>query len=168
MDHSCARAIYEDIRNVPYQVSTKPGVPAANCYFKGMRLIEKLSQLGYPVKACVGEMDWTKGPIPEEITALRPVDYPPEQHFWVSIEIDGVWRMIDPSIDPITAELGFRMVDFDGDARTCFHLTRVYSQKEQIENLQAILQPGFFEDYFEKNGAFLHAVNHWLNEKRKI
>lgn len=168
MAHELAQKIFETIRSEPYRVSTEPGVLAANCYFKGIRLITELSQLGYPVKACVGEMDWSKSPLPQEIIELRSKKHQLGQHFWVSIFIDDEWRMIDPSIDPKTAELGFRMVDFTGDTRTCFEVTKTFSQKEQMDNYQVFQDKFFTDEYFEHNRLFFRAVNEWLDINRMI
>ena len=166
MKHLAACKIFEDIRNEPYLVSTSPMVEAPNCYFKGIRLIKELAQLGYAVKGHVADIDWADTPVPDEIVNLRPKDFPSEQHFYLSVLIDGVWRVIDPSIDPQTATLGFRMVEFEGDARTCFDLQRKLSQKEQIEVFQKMADIKMIEDYFQKNAVFLQAINEWLEKSR--
>lgn len=166
MRHERARQIFEEIRNEPYRVSTAPDIEVPNCYFKGIRLIKELEQIGYAVRGKVAEMDWRVSPLPQEIIDLRPNDYQEEQHFYVEVEIDGEWRVIDPSIDPASAALGFRMVEFEGDPQTCFHLTREFSQEEQIAIFEKMARPAFIEAHFQKNEAFLTAVNAWLDKNR--
>ena len=166
MDHSLAKKIYEAIRNEPYLVSTEVGVEAPNCYFKGLRLIRALGELGYAVKARLADIDWTNTPIPTQITSLIPNGCQ-ERHFYIEVLIDNEWRTLDPSIDPATAKLGFRMVDFAGDDKTCFDLDRIYTHEEQVEFMNTWGEgDSALKQYFFEMHPFLLAANKWLKEKR--
>lgn len=165
MNHSAAQKIYEEIRNEPYTVSTEFGIEAPNCYFKGIRLIKSLAELGYTVRGCVADIDWKDTIIPNEITSLIPSNIQ-ERHFFVQVIINDQWVTLDPSIDPITAKLGFRMVDFNGDDRTCFNIGKIYTHNEQIELLLNFAKKGVMENYFQQMNPFLVRVNEWFKTQR--
>lgn len=167
MNHSLAQKIYEEIKNEPYNVSTEFCVEAPNCYFKGIRLIKALAELGYAVRGRVADIDWKNTPVPSEIVSLIPKDAQ-ERHFFVEVMMDDEWRTLDPSIDPETEKLGFRAVSFDGDPRTCFDLDKRYMHVEQIDFLSTFSQEDVGENYFNMMLPFLISVNEWFDSQRKV
>lgn len=70
LDHSIAKELFLEIRERPYRVSTKPFVPANNCFYKNSDLLVGLGQLGYEVRGRTAEMIWPDV-IPEEIRLLE-------------------------------------------------------------------------------------------------
>ena len=164
MNHSNLEKIYNDIREEPYLVSTEANVKAPNCYFKGMELIETYARLGVPVRAKVAIFDWKKSPIPSHITDLISNDIT-HTHFYVEALIDNDWRTLDPSIDPKSEKLGFRMVDFKGDENSCFELSHVFSDHDQAERYLNITDQEKII-YFQKMKPFLKAFNEWIEAER--
>jgi len=164
MDHSRLEKIYNDIRQEPYMVSTQYGKEAPNCYFKGLRFMKSAGELGYPVKARIGDFDWKDTPTPDEVIALAPPGHQ-EMHFYVELYIDNQWRTLDPSIDDKTEKLGFRKVSFEGDQKTCFDLHKLYSQDEQVRKIET-LDERVLKEYFTKMGPFLNTFNEWIEAER--
>ena len=166
MDYSYPQKIYEDIRSVPYLVNTAPKQEFPNCYYKGMKLMTAYSRMGIPVRAKTAIFDWKKSPIPSHILALLSDDFE-HTHFYVEAFINNEWRTLDPSIDPLSEKLGFNMVDFEGDDNTCFHLTKIFSDEEQLEHFSTISEEDDdFEEYFKKMTPFLKAFNEWIEAER--
>ncbi len=166
MNHDVAKKVFERIRNQPYLVTTEQGEVAPNCFFKGCQLIHELSILGYGVRGRTAEMDWTRTPLPLEILDLIPDDIL-QLHFFPEVLIENEWRMLDPSIDPATARIGFHMNEFDKRKQECFKLTKVYELEEQIVVFNRISQPSYQKHYFERTRPFLLAVNAWLVRERR-
>ena len=166
MQHDVAKNVFERIREQPYLVSTEQGQVAPNCFFKGCQLINDLSVLGYGVRGRTAEMDWTRTPLPTEITDLI-LDDVLQLHFYPEVLIDGEWRILDPSIDPETAKLGFKMVEFENEeGKCCFATSNVCSLEEQIVMFNKISEPAYLEHYFSRSRLFLEAINKWLIEQR--
>ncbi len=164
--HAVARRIFEEIRERPYAVSVEAGVAANNCYYKGIELLQRLGCLGYAVRGCTAETFWDETLIPPEIHKL----YPPKHlvtHFYVEAEIDGAWRILDPSFDPVLEKAGFRIGQWDSRTIACFTLTKIYDQKEQIAYTEMWNDPVYAVSYFLEAGPFLRAFNTWLDGVRK-
>jgi hypothetical protein len=163
MNHAAANAIFEEIRNRPYAWSVAVGQPANNCYFKGIELLQRLGILGYAVRGRVGET-FLDARIPEEIRRLYPRDVL-LTHFWVEIEIDGRWQPADPSYDPPLGVAGFPVNDWDS-GKTCFEITRAYSQEEAIAYQAEWNDPRYAAEYFAAIGPCAQALNKWFDSVR--
>jgi len=129
MNHSAAKAIFEDIRNRPYGWSTVPGVSANSCYFKCIELLQRLGGLGYALRGRIGDT-YLDDKIPIEIRRLYPSEFP-LMHLWVELQLDNQWYALDTSYDPPLSKAGF-IVNEWGSNQTCFDITRKYSQEEVI------------------------------------
>lgn len=165
-DHNLARRIFEEIRERPYQVPTRPGEVAWECSAKAQELVKELAILGYDTRIRIADMDWYDSPIPRDILDLHPKDRP-TTHFYPEVLIDGAWRLIDPSIDSALVEKGFRLVGFEGDPRSCFTITRVYNSAEQLAFAGLWTDPAFVEQYFRDVSPFLRAVHDWFEQVRQ-
>lgn len=165
MKHEVAKRIFEEIRNRPYAWSTQLGVPANNCYFKGIELLQRLGILGYAVRGRVGNT-YLDQKVPEEIRMLYPKD--PKYgltHFWIEAEIDGYWRVLDPSYDPALGRVGFRFNEW-GSGETCFDITEEYSPERTIEYQELWNQPDYGVAYFDAVSECAIAMNRWLESIR--
>jgi len=165
MDHREAQRIYEEIQSRPYCASTQPNVPANNCYFKGIELLQRVGVLGYAVRGRVGETYWDASVIPQRIIDLYPQQHL-VTHFFVEAEIDGQWRTLDPTFDPALAKAGFRVAGWGGANAPCFDITKLYSQDEAIAYQAMWADPTYAAAYFTEAAAFLSELNLWLETAR--
>jgi hypothetical protein len=163
VDHRAALSVFADIQRRPYRVSTQLGVPADNCYFKGIELLQQLGILGYAVRGRVCETIWDPAIFPAEIIALHPKDML-STHFFVEVELDGQWRIADPSFQPALAKHGFPIGRFDGTPAPCFPVTKLYTQEESIAYQLLWAQPDYGRRYFDRAGPFLTQLNAWLSK----
>lgn len=161
MDHSRAISIFKEIQNRPYRVSTRPNVAADDCFPKGIELIQRLGMLGYAVRGRICETFWDEAIFPREIVALHPKDILCT-HFFVELEMDGEWKILDPSFPPTMKRLGCSIGSFSGTPAPCFPVTRLYTQEENIRYQQLWESPTCIEDYFTRCGDFLSRLNAWL------
>lgn len=164
MEHQAARAIFEEIRNRPYAWSSQMDKPADNCYFKGIELLQRLGTLGYAVRGRVGET-FLDAKIPEEIRLLYPSEFQ-LTHFWVEVLLKDVWHTLDASYDPGLENAGFNVNDWDSN-RTCFEITKVYTQQEAIAYQDVWSDPEYARSYFEAVGPCATALNKWYESLRK-
>jgi hypothetical protein len=164
MEHQTARTIFEEIRNRPYAWSTEIGKPANNCYFKGVELLQRLGVLGYAVRGRVGET-YLDTKTPEAIRALYPSEFQ-LTHFWVDVLLGDVWHTLDASYDPGLASAGFDVNDWNSN-RTCFQITKAYTQQETIAYQHVWGDPEYARSYFEAVGPCAAALNSWYDSLRK-
>lgn len=165
MMHDIAKSIFEEIRNRPYAWSKQNGVVANNCYFKGIELLQRLGILGYPIRGRVGET-YLDTKIPEDIRRLYPSEFC-LTHFFVEIQIDNEWRILDPSYDPPLKKHGFIVNDWDSN-RTCFDITRLYGQDEQVVYQQDWNNPEYAARYFNKIVPCASALNEFFENLRRL
>ena len=165
MNHAQAIKIFEEIRSRPYTLSTKPGVPSDNCYFKGIELLKRLGELGYAVRGHVGETYWDSAIIPQSIIDLYPTRFL-VTHFYVEAEIDGSWRALDPSFDHDLAKVGFRVAEWSGANAPCFNITKHYTQEENIAYQSVWADPSYAVAYFSECAEFLRQLNAWFERVR--
>jgi hypothetical protein len=163
MSHLPAKNIFEEIRNRPYAWSTSLGEPANNCYFKGIELLQRLGVLGYAVRGRVGET-YLDEKIPFEIRNLYPIQFL-LTHFWVEVQIEGKWIILDSSYDPPLARSGFVVNEWDS-GRTCFDITKTYTQEEAIRCQAEWSDFEYCKSYFESIAPCASALNSWLSEIR--
>lgn len=165
MEHQAARAIFNEIRNRPYAWSSQMGTSSNNCYFKGIELLQRLAIFGYAVRGRVGEtyLDTT---IPEEIRVLYPGEFQ-LTHFWVEVLLEGVWHILDTSYDPGLKRGGVEITDWDSN-RTCFEITKTYTQEELIASQAVWSDPEYAQSYFKAVGPFVTALNNWYESLRRI
>ncbi|MCB1537807.1 MAG: hypothetical protein H6865_00315 [Rhodospirillales bacterium] len=162
MDHARGKEIFAQIQARPYSLSTVPGVPSDNCYFKGVELLQRLGVLGYAVRGRVGETYWDDRIFPPEIVALLPADIL-TTHFFVEALIDGAWRALDPSFQPGLAKYGLTIGSWD-NGLVCFPVTRLYTQEESIAYQQKWFDPEYQKDFFERGGACWRALDVWFKK----
>ncbi|QPN59632.1 hypothetical protein H8F24_16940 [Synechococcus sp. CBW1002] len=162
-DHPVARRIFNAIRDRPYAWAVSSESPANNCYVKGIALLQRLGVLGYGVRGRVGEICFGDI-IPAGIQSLHPSEFLPT-HFWVEIWLDGGWHVLDCSYDPPLAEAGLVVNQWDSN-RTCFEITKVYSQEDIIAYQMQWEDQGLLCSYFELVAPFACAFNQWLENVR--
>lgn len=164
MNHDLARRAFEEIRNRPYAWSSELGVSAHNCYFKGSELLQRLGILGYAVRGRVGETR-LENYIPERIHKLYPKEFL-LTHFYVEVDIDGIWKILDPSYDPPLCKHGFIVNNWDSN-KSCFEIIRLYTQREQIDYQKEWNDPLYSRKYFEAIKPCAIALNEYLEELRR-
>ncbi len=164
MDHSRAIAIFKEVQARPYGLCLAPGVPANNCVFKSMELIERLGMLGYAVRGRIGDTYWDKKLIPAEIVDLLPANMPCT-HFYPEVMIDGEWTIADASLQPSMAKYGFTIGSFGGGGQSCFPITKLYTQEEAITFMNKWDDPGYTNNIFSQCGAGWNAINNWFAER---
>lgn len=164
MNHSSAQKIFEEIRSRPYEWSSVPGKSANNCYYKGIELLQRLGILGYAVRGRVGET-YLDSNFPVEIRALYPQDLV-LTHFWVEVELDDGWSILDASYDPPLAKAGFVVNSWESNT-TCFEITKTYSQEQAIAYQNEWNNPNYARDYFQRIGPCAKALNSWFADLRK-
>lgn len=158
-------AIYNEIRDIPYQLGMAPDDHAPNCLNKGLMLVEKLALYGIAARGRIGEFDWATTPFPPEVTRLWPQDIP-ATHFFVEVWRDNQWRPLDPSWDAALAKAGFPISDWNGTHCPGVSLQRVYSLEEHAAYLDAWEDPARIADFFHRAGPFLKAGEAWLSSIR--
>lgn len=159
------KAIYADIRDIPYQLGMAPGDNAPNCLTKGLMLIEKLAMNGLTVRGRIGEFDWATTPFPAEVVKLWPQDIA-ATHFFVEVFEDNTWRPLDPSWDAGLAKAGFPLSDWNGTHCPGIQLTRIYSLEEHAAYLDIWTDPTRTADYYARATPFLTAASAWLKQAR--
>ena len=160
MDHSQAIEIFKEIQARPYQVSTEYDVPANNCYFKGIELMQKLAVLGYTVRGRIAETYWDDKVIPKEILSLTPKDYE-VTHIVTEIEIDGEWRFLDPSYQLDLGKHGLTTGSWE-NGQSCFPITKLFSQEESITYQKLWSGEDKIKAYFKNCFDFHTALNKWF------
>jgi len=161
VDHKRAEQAFKEIQSRPYRVSTAPNVPANNCYYKGVDLLQRLGVLGYAVRGRVGETAWDKTIIPAEIVDLLPSDIQ-VTHFYPEVLIDDHWRIVDPTFQPALAKYGFSIGSWDGTPVCCFPITKLYTQEESIAYQERWFDPEYQRDFFDRGGRCWQALNQWF------
>lgn len=160
MDHSIAKAIFEEIQNRPYNVITEPGMLENNCLVKGIELIQRLGVLGYSVRGRIGETYWDTDIIPKEIVEMLPPDVP-TTHFYVEAFSDDEWHILDPSFQPSFKRLGFPIGSWTL-GKCCFDITKLYNQEEMIDYQAKWSDPATQQDYFKRAHKGLSALHKWF------
>ncbi|RYG60973.1 MAG: hypothetical protein EON60_05210 [Alphaproteobacteria bacterium] len=160
MAHEAAKAVFEEIRARAYRVSVASDEVSNNCYFKGIELMQRLEALGYRVRGRLGETYWQPLIFGMEILSLWPKDIT-VTHFFVEVEIDGVWRALDPSLQPGMEWHGFKVCEFD-EGGVCFPITKLYTDEESREYQATWADEMLVADYFERAGPALRALNNWF------
>lgn len=155
------KEVFERIREKPYRVQEVPGVPAPNCYYKGLELIDNLTRYGYAVRGRTGEMDWADTIVPDDIVTLFPDDLR-ATHFFIEVLHDGEWKILDASWQSAMAGRGAVISEWGQQNEPGFKLTKLYSHEEQLAYMRRWLDPAVAEAYFAKAGPFFTAVNEWL------
>jgi hypothetical protein len=163
MDHTRAKQIFTEIQSKPYSLSLAPGVPANNCYYKGVELLQRLGVLGYAVRGRVGETYWETSIIPADIIGLLPPDIL-VTHFYPEILIDGTWRIIDPTFQPALAKYGFIIGAWEGTPAPCFPITKLYTQEESIAYQEQWFDPAYQQNFFARGAACWKALNQWFSQ----
>ncbi|MDD9900875.1 MAG: hypothetical protein OXT65_07845 [Alphaproteobacteria bacterium] len=184
--YKMGRAVFDEVRDIPYRVSTYPGDPAPNCSMKAKLLLERLGVLGFTVRARMAEMDWADTLIPPEIVALSSKE-DLLTHLYIEVMRDGQWVALDASWDRGLEKAGFPIANFDGTHSPAFPLKKVFDVEEQGKYTHAWLAPpdyieehygeehvfervaedDYVENYYRRNGPFLKAVNEWLAQVRR-
>ena len=163
MDHSQAIKIFKEIQARPYNcLADTPDQSCNNCFYKGTELIQRLAVLGYTVRGRCAETTWFEGHIPKEIQDLLPQDLLCT-HFYPEIFQEGEWRIIDPSFQPSLEKYGFTIGSWE-NGKSCFTLTKIYSQEEAIDYQKSWLNPEYQKDFFDRGGACWNALNKWFTE----
>lgn len=163
MDHTRAQQIFEEIQARPYGLSLAPNVPSNNCYYKGVELLQRLGVLGYAVRGRVGETFWDKNLIPEHVVNLILADLL-TTHFYVEVMVDNEWRIVDPSFQPNLAKYGFYIGAWEGTPRSCFEITKLYTQEESIAYQEQWFNPDYADDFFKRGGQAWSALNTFFQE----
>ena len=161
MNHDLAKSIFSEIQARPYSLSLAAGAPSNNCYYKGIELLQRLGILGYTVRGRVGETYWDRNIIPTSILDLLPADIH-VTHFYCEVQIDGQWRIVDPSFQPTLKKMGFNIGAWEGTAQSCFPITKLYTQEESIAYQQQWFDPSYQRDFFERGLPCWRALNDWF------
>ncbi len=161
MDHRIALAIFEQIRERPYRVSTSPNIPANNCFFKGLELLQRLGSLGYAVRGRICETFWEGSIFPSEIVVLYPKDLECT-HFFIEVEIEGTWRLVDASFPSAMRKVGAFVGEFRGTPRPCFPVRKLYTHEESIQVQTRWQDETYALSYFDRCQPFLISLNRWL------
>lgn len=161
MDHTRAISIFKEIQNRPYRLPTRPDLSVNNCFSKGIELIQRLGVLGYAVRGRICETFWDEAIFPREIVALHPDDTPCT-HFFVELETDGVWRILDSTFPPAMAKLGCTIGNFSGTPTPCFPVVKLYTQEESIRFQERWEDPAEAHAWLLHCFAFLTQMNEWL------
>lgn len=164
MNHDAARAIFNEIRDRPYGVSSAQGVAYNNCYYKGIELLQRLGILGYTVRGQIGIAYWNPALFPADVLALMPADFP-GTHFWCEVTLDGTWVPLDPSFDPPLARTGLPVREF-GDGKLCFEITKTFTQDENITYKKEWADPQRVAAYYASSTPFLAALNAFFEKGR--
>lgn len=165
MDHSLAKAAFEEIQARPYGLSDKPGEVSNNCYFKGIELLQRLGIMGYTVRGRIGEMRWPSELLPAHIMALLPKDVL-STHFFVEIYQDGKWRILDPSFQPALEKCGLPICTW-GNGVCCCDITKLYTQEESLAYQANWFDPDYQKNFFKKAGPFWKALNTWFQKQNQ-
>ena len=158
-----AKEIFEEIRDRPYRVALYPD-RAENCYYKGTELIDRLTTLGFAMRARIAEIQWDDTPCPKELLSLHPTDAD-TTHFYPEIFLDNEWKILDPSWNKSFAQkYDLPYSEFGQNNESCFKIHKLLDQEEQasyVAGWSAKLEnPQAFKQY----EPFLTALNEWLEE----
>jgi len=162
MDHFQAQEIFLEIQARPYNISVYPEGSSNNFFDKGIELLQRLAILGYTVRGRVAETTWKTKPIPENISDLLPDDIL-TTHFYTEIFLDNKWRIIDPSFQPSLEKYGLTIGSWE-NGKSCFPLTKIYSQEESIAYQKQWFDKEYQKDFFERGGACWFALNKWFSD----
>ncbi len=163
MDHSKAITIFEEIQARPYSLSLKSGNPCNNCYYKGVELLQKLGEIGYTVRGRGGVTYWDEAIFGKEILSLFPDDLM-TTHFYTEIFLNDKWRIIDPSFQPSLEQYGLTIGSWE-NGKSCFPLTKIFTQEELHEYLKDWLDTDYQNDFFERGRPAWVALNQWFAGK---
>ena len=160
IDHSLAIKTFEEIQARPFGISLDSKTPCNNCFYKGKELLERLGILGYTVRGRISETYWDEKIFDKQITSLLPEDIL-VTHFFVEIYEDGVWRALDPSYQPSLEKYGLTIGSWN-NGKTCFPITKLYTQEESIEYQKQWFSPE--NDFFERGLPCWKALQKWFKD----
>lgn len=163
MDHSQAIKIFEEIQARPYNLSLEAGEPCNNCYFKGVELLQELGELGYTVRGRGGVTYWDENVFGKEIINLLPDNFI-ITHFYMEICLDNKWRILDPSYQPSLEKYGLTVGSWE-NGKSCFPLTKFFTQEEFHEYLKEWRDKDYQNDFFERGRPVWEALNKWFVDK---
>lgn len=166
MDHSRAKEVFQEIQARPYSMSLQSRQPSNNCYYKGIELLQRLGVLGYTVRGRVGETYWDPKIVPAEILALLPADIL-VTHFFVEAQVEGQWKIVDPTFQPALLKYGFTIGSWEGTSSPCFPITKLYSQEESIAYQQKWFDLDYQKDFFARGGPCWKALDVWFAKLAK-
>lgn len=160
-----ARLVFEEVRDEPYRLAETTDDTACNCLTKNEELLTRLAILGFSVRGRVMEMDWADTPLPTAITSQCPTGIPPT-HFYLELEHQGRWHIVDASWDAGLANAGFPIGQFLEQPEPGIKPVRILGPEEQCAYFKAWEDPALVEEYFTTSAAFLKAANQWLSHAR--
>lgn len=163
MDHSQAIEIFKEIQARPYDLSLEAGESCNNCYFKGIELLQKLGELGYAVRGRGGVTYWDENIFGKEITDLIPTDFM-ITHFFMEIYLDNEWRILDPSYQTTLEKYGLTTGSWQ-NGKSCFPLTKIFTQEEFHDYLKIWRNQEYQNDFFKRGRPAWEALNVWFAER---
>ncbi len=152
-------AIFNQIRNKPYHISTE-GESGSACTEKSLQLIKELNKLGLQARLIVGFMKWSRLKLPEELTNIPHDD--DSSHAFVEIKNDkNRWVYIDPTWNPELAVAGFPIAKWDGINETSIALNchKILSAEESEEHMKQV----DFKRDMKSNKIFYRAFNNYCD-----
>lgn len=75
------------------------------------------------------------------------------------MNIDNEWMRLDTSFNSKMSAHGFRVYDFEHAEKTCFDLTKFYTQEDALLLQEKWLSLEYVESYFNDNAKFLTCLN---------
>ena len=163
MDHSEAIAVFQEIQARPFNLSLISGEPSNNCYFKGMELLQRLGEMGYAVRGRCGETYWNEDIFGAEITNVIPENLM-TTHFYVELYLNDEWRILDTSFQPSLEKYGLQVGAWE-NGKSCFPITKLYSQSEYQIYRKKWFDKEYQKDFFERGLPLRNALHKWFSER---
>lgn len=125
--------------------------------------MERLGIHGYAVQGRTGET-YLDQKVPEEIRKFYPSEFL-LTHFWVEVQLDNNWHILDASYDIGLSKAGFIVNEWESN-KTCFDITKAYTQEEVIAYCAEWNNPDYARRYFEAITPCALALNKWYEAQR--
>jgi len=158
------RQLFLRERDIPYRIPLTTDELNDSCAGKHERLLHAFQQIGLESRYRICRYRWSDLNLSKELNALPHENE--STHLYLETLIDQEWRTIDATWDSaIDARFEVNEWDPRKDMKIAVPAFEILSPEASAEYMQKLTAEEAQMD-LEKNGAFYHAFNLWLEQLR--
>lgn len=157
--------IFEEIRDVSYQIPLNDEEENNCCAGKMMRFKKSLEIAGYRCRYRICSFRWSETGLPVSVLAISHEDL--SAHVYLEVFVDGKWINVDPTWDSGLGSV-FQIAKWDGKCSTSIAVRplELYGDEESRRIME---ETSHEEDAADRsrNGDFYAVLNEYFAEIRK-